>query len=466
MNTQTSPTPQQPQNPQNDSAFVDKQTKPLHVDRDLAYMRSLSAAVVEHSPKHLMLTVLVIAGFFFVSLLWMAWAEIDVVVRGAGKVIPARQVQEVQSLEGGVVAQILVGEGDIVDANQPLLKLSEIAFSSSFQENRLKYDELRAKSFRLRAEAHQKEFEVDPQIAKSAPVLIESERSLFESNRQQLTETLSIYEEQLSQQQTNLEEAQSKARQLSKTLRLLKEEIRIKKPLVRDRIISEIDYLQLQQREAEVEGELEIANISVPRLQSSIEEAKGKLEQSRLDFRNQAKRELNEVLAEISRIAQTQTALEDRVSRTTLRSPVKGVIKRLYANSIGGVVTPGAPVLEIVPLGESLLIEVRIKPADIASITEGQETRLKFSAYDFAIHGSLSGKVTFVSADTITDDDGNSFYIVRVIPDQAHLGNEKRLLPIKVGMTSEADIITAKKTILEYLLKPINRGLQKALTEG
>jgi adhesin transport system membrane fusion protein len=204
----------------------------------------------------------------------------------------------------------------------------------------------------------------------------------------------------------------------------------------------------------------------MPRLQASIEEARGKLSQSELDFRNKAKKELNEVLAEISRIAQTQQALEDRVSRTTLRSPVKGVVKRLHANSIGGVVSPGAPVIEIVPLGDSLLVEVQIKPADIATIRVDQMTRLKFSAYDFAIHGSLSGKVSFVSADTITDDEGNSYYVVRVQPDQAYIGKEDQNLPIKVGMTSEADIITDKKSILAYLLKPINRGLEKALTES
>ena len=439
---------------------------PLHMHRDLAYMRSLSAAVVERSPKFLIITVMVIAAFFLITLLWMSWAKLDVVVRGSGKVIPARQVQQVQSLEGGVVVEILVREGDLVDAQQPLLKLSDVAFSSSFQENNLKYGELLARSSRLEAEAHGKEFQADPQFALASPVLLRSEKGLYESNQQQLKETLSIYEEQINQQQKILEEAESKARQLKKSLGLLRQEVKIKEPLMQERIISEIEFLQLQQREAEVEGELEIANISIPRLQSSIQEGRGKLEQSRLDFSNQAKRELNEVLAEISRIAQTQTALEDRVSRTTLRSPVKGVVKRLHANSIGGVVSPGGQVLEIVPLGESLLVEVHIKPADIASIDINQKTRLKFSAYDFAIHGSVSGKVTFVSADTITDEEGHSFYIVRVRPDQTYLGNERRLMPIKVGMTSEADIITAKKTILEYILKPISRGLEKALTES
>lgn len=446
-----------------------KPSQPLfshdHSDADVAYMRSLSAAVVQRSPRHLMLTVVIIAGFVLMAIFWMAWAQIDVVVRGIGKVIPASQVQQVQSLEGGVVAEILVREGDAVEAGQPLLKLSDIAFSSSYQENRLKYNELLARSIRLRAEAHSDEFQADPEVVAAIPELLKSEQSLFESNRQQLDETLSVYEEQVHQQEKALEEAQSKARQLEKTLALLKQELMIKKPLVEDRIISEIDFLQLQQRETELEGELEIATIAIPRLGSSIEEVRGKLQQARLDFQNQAKRELNEVLAEVSRIAQTQTALADRVSRTTLRSPVKGVVKRLHSNSIGGVVTPGSQVVEIVPLGDSLLVEVQIKPADIASIEVDQPSRLKFSAYDFAIHGSLSGQVDFVSADTVTNEEGESFYIVRVRPDQPYLGEGHQTMPIKVGMTSEADIITAKKTILEYLMKPISRGLQKALTE-
>lgn len=437
-----------------------------HADGDLKYMRSLSAAVIERSPKKLIFTVQIILAFVVVAILWMNWAEIDVVVRGSGKVIPARQVQVVQSLEGGVVAEILVSEGDLVNANQPLIKLSEIAFSSSFQENRLLYYELRVRSIRLTAEAHGRQFVQDAELEKLAPEALRSEEGLYKSNKQQLDETISILSEQVQQQERVLEEAESKARQLTRTLKLLKKEVRIKKPLVKDGIISEIEYLQLQQRESEVEGELEIADIAIPRTQSSIEEARGKLEQGRLDFANQAKRELNEVLAEISRIAQTQTALQDRVSRTTLRSPVKGVVKQLHANSIGGVIAPGGQVLEIVPVGESLLVETRIKPADIASISIGQLTRLKFSAYDFAIHGSLSGKVVFVSADTVTEDNGDSFYIVRVEPDKSFLGHEERPMSIKVGMTSEADIITDKKSILEYLLKPINRGLERALTES
>ena len=443
-----------------------EETSTRYSDMDVAYMQSLSAAVVKRSPKHMMMVVSLIGAVVFVALLWMGWAEIDVVVRGTGKVIPARQIQIIQSLEGGIISEILVQEGDLVENSQPLLKISDVAFSSSFEENRLSYYELRAKSARLKAEAFTEEFVRDAEVEAASSALLNSEEGLFESNRQQLRQTLSIYEEQVSQQESTLEEAQSKHRQLEKSLKLMQKEVKIKAALVERRIISEVEYLQLQQREAEMEGELDGVRISIPRIRSTVEEGRRKLEQVRLDFSNKAKLELNEVMSEISRIAETQTNLEDRVSRTTLRSPVKGIVQKLYVNTIGGVVTPGSEILAIIPRDDNLLVEVRLKPADIAYIIEGQETRLKFTAYDFAIYGSLKGLVSFVSADTVTDDEGVSYYVARVRPTRSYLGQKSQPMPIKVGMASEVDIITDKKTILAYLLKPISRGLDRALQEN
>jgi len=431
-------------------------------DQDIAYMRSLSAAVVQRSPRYLMIIVFLIAALIAAAIAWMNWAQIDVVIRGNGKVVPARQVQLIQSLEGGVVSEILVKEGDQVGLDQPLLKISDIAFSGSFEENRLLYNELKARSARLQAEASGEKFVRDAELGKTVPALVDSEQSLYESNAQQLKQTLSIYEEQISQHKVVLQEAQSKQRQLRKSLDLVRQEITIKEPLMQRRIISEIDFLQLQQREAELEGELESVGISIPRIRSTANEARRTLEQNKLDFRNKAKLELNQVSAELSRLVEAQAALQDRVRRTTLRSPVEGVVQRLYANTVGGVVTPGGEVIEIVPSGDALIVEVRIKPADIAYISVGQKARIKFSAYDFAIHGSVEGVVSLISADTITDEEGVSYYVVKVVPDTTYVGDDSSILPIKVGMTSEADIITAKKTILEYLLKPIYRGLNKA----
>ena len=437
----------------------------IHGKKDMVYMRSLSAAVVHKTPRYLIAIVLIMLLFVSAAIYWMGWAKIDVVIRGSGKVAPASQVQNIQSLEGGIVSDIMVQEGQMVKSGQSLIKISDVAFSSSFEENKLLSLELQARASRLSAEAFAQPFEADPEVSKAAPQLNRSEKSLYDSNQQQLKETLSILDEKISQQQSALREARSKQKQLKKSLDLVKQEIEIKKPLKDRGIISEVEFLQLQQREAEFEGELEAVILSVPRIQSTIDEAKFNKEKEKLDFQNKAKKELNEVNAEISRIKEAQTALQDRVRRTTLRSPVNGIVQRLHTNTIGGVVSPGSNIVDIVPLEDALLVEVRIKPADIAHVHVGQFARLKFSAYDFAIHGSLKGIVTFVSADTITDEDGRSFFLARIKPNKPSLGATSNELPIKVGMTAEADIITDKKTILSYLTEPVHRGLDKALRE-
>jgi len=445
--------------------FEDSTQLGVHGKHDRAYMQSLSAAVVHRTPRFLIFVILVIALFFATAIAWMSWAEVDVVIRGSGKVSPASQVQNLQSLEGGIISDILVFEGQEVKAGQPLIKISDVAFSSSFEENRLLALELQARSYRLNAEAFDLEFKAPEDINKEAPQLVKSEKSLFDSHRQQLKETLSGLEEKIRQQQSALREAQSKQSQLTKSLRLLKKEIEIKKPLKDRGIISEVEFLQLQQREAELDGELEGVKLSIPRIESTIEEARFNKLKEKLNFQNNAKKELNEVNAEIGRIQEAQGALQDRVKRTTLRSPVNGVVQRLYVNTIGGVINPGVSIMDIVPQEDDLLVELQIKPADIAYVNVGQFARLKFSAYDFAIHGSLQGIVTFVSADTVTNDDGESFFVVRVKPGKAFLGARAGELPIKIGMTAEADIITDKKTILSYLTEPIHRGIDKALRE-
>ncbi|NOR50995.1 MAG: HlyD family type I secretion periplasmic adaptor subunit, partial [Gammaproteobacteria bacterium] len=217
--------------------------------------------------------------------------------------------------------------------------------------------------------------------------------------------------------------------------------------------------------EVEMGGELERVRLSIPRLRSVIEESRRKVEQTRLDFQNTAKKELNEAVAEVSRIIEAQAALEDRVKRTTMRSPVKGTIQRLHINTIGGVIKPGDGVIEVIPREDKLLIELKIKPADIADISIGQLARIKFTAYDFSIYGSLEGDVAFISADTVTNEDGESHYIARIHPRKLFMGHAERPLPIKVGMVTDVDIITGKRTILQYLLKPIVRGMDRALGE-
>ena len=448
-----------------DTDFEDVTQMGAHGKEDLQYMRSLSAAAVHRTPRYLILLILIIAALVATAIGWMAWAKIDVVVRGNGKVSPASQVQNIQSLEGGIIEEILVLEGQEVETGQPLIKISDVAFSSSFEENRLLYLELLSRTSRLQAEAFGSEYSPAPEVNREAPQLNAAEKSLFESNQQQLAETLSVLEEKITQQQSAVVEAESKQRQLRRSLDLVKRELKIKKPLMDRGIISEVEFLQLQQREAEIEGEIESVRLSIPRIESTIEEARFNKQKARLEFQNQAKKELNEVNAELGRIREAQTALQDRVKRTTLRSPVNGIVQKLHTNTIGGVIGPGSSIIDIVPLEDALLVEIRISPADIAYINVGQFARLKFTAYDFAIHGSLQGIVTFVSADTVTNEEGESFYVVRIKPNRTFFGASSGELPVRIGMTVEADIITSKKTILSYLTEPVHRGIDKALRE-
>lgn len=437
-----------------------------HEQADIAYMNSLSAAIAQGTPRFSQMIITVMAITVAVMIVWMSVSELDTTVRATGKVIPSSQIQKIQSLEGGVVSEILVKEGEAVEINQALMKISDLSFSGSYEENRIRYLELRARNVRLTAEANYTDFGEDAVVLNAMPQVLESERRLFLSNKAEFEQSVNILKEQVKQAESQLREAQAREKQMSRNVALLQREIAITKPLVERKIVSEVDYLQLQGRESEALGELESLQLSTPRLRSSIEESKRKIEYGQLEFQTRARKELNEIKGEVSRLEETQVALADRVARTVLRSPVNGTVKRILSNTIGGVVRPGGDIIEVVPSEDSLLVEVQIKPADIANVEVGHVCRVKFTAYDFAIHGSLKGKLSYISADTITDEDGVSYYIARVVPEQTYLGHENKPLPIKVGMTAQVDVITGKNTILNYILKPIRRAMGNALTEG
>ena len=237
-------------------------------------------------------------------------------------------------------------------------------------------------------------------------------------------------------------------------------------PSFKKGLVSEVEYIQLQRRVNDLRGELDAAILAVPRVESTIKEAKNKIEEAKLAFKNNAKKELNEVSAEIARINESQISLSDRVERTYVRSPVNGIVSKMMVHTVSGVIKPGENIAEIVPLEDKLVAEVKVKPADVAFLRPGLDTMVKFTAYDFSIYGGLKGTVTQISADTETNEKtGESYYLVRIETDKNYLGSEEKPLRIKVGMIVSADIITGKKTILDYLLKPILKAKQNALTE-
>lgn len=433
---------------------------------DLDSMHSLAAALANRQPRALLWVVRVLVLTLLALLLWASVSELDTLTRGSGKVIPSGQVQKLQSLEGGVVAEILVAEGDRVEAGQALMKISDLPFVGSYEEGRVHDLTLKARIARLSAEADGHEFVGDPEVISSRPDIQSAEERQYHSDLAELRESAAIAEEQLNQAQSQLHEAEARARQLQRNLGLVRRELAMKRPLVARQVLSEVDLLQLQVREAEAEGELESLQLSIPRLQSIIKETERKREHLDAEFRGRARQQLNDTLAEQARIKETQLSLADRVERTTLRSSVPGVIKRIHTNTVGGVVRPGMDVIEIVPAEQQLVIEAQVRPADIAHLVIGQPARLRFSAYDFALYGSMAATLGFISADTMTDDQGQTYFLVRLQPQDPALVFGDQQLPIRVGMTVEVDILTGKRTLLQYLLKPVNRVLGNALHES
>lgn len=451
-----------------DYSYRKKDIKKLRVkdEEDLEYMNSVSSAMLMHTT--LKTSIMLWTGAF--AIIWLIYwaynAEIDALTRGQGKIIPFHQLQVIQNLEGGIVSEILVQEGESVKKGDILVKIDDTSFLSNFAESQLRYNELQAKTIRLLAESSGKPFKVTKEIKKNSPNLIKHEKSLYISNKEQLENNILIYKRRLSQKRNEIKEAQAKLLQLTNNFELITREMELNKPLVDKGIVSEVEYLQLQRQASTIGGEMKATNLSIPRLVSVLKEQKDNIKEVKLEFRNAAKEAFNEAKAEMSRIERSNIAREDKVERTFVRSPVNGTIKQLLINTVGGVVKPGMDIIEIVPTQDNLLVEAKIRPADIAFLYPGQRAIVKFSAYDFAIYGSLKGTLTHISADTIIDEvDKQNYYLVRIKTDKNHLGNEEKKLNIIVGMTADVDIITGKKTVLDYILKPILRARENVLSE-
>lgn len=394
--------------------------------------------------------------------MWAGVSRIDEVTRGEGKVIPSRQLQVLQSLDGGVVAEILVREGDVVEAEQVLLRIDQTRFVSSVRESRVQYIALLAKAARLRALAEGVPLQIPSEVLQEDPRTAEEEKRLYESRRAELETTTSIARQQLAQRQQELTEIRAKHEQASKAHELVARELSVTKPLINSGAVSEVELLRLERDVSRFRGEREMAAAQIARLQSAINEANRKIEEVGLAFRNESGKELAETNAKLNSLAEGGVGLSDRVSRSVLRSPVKGTVKRLLVNTVGGVVQPGKDIVEIVPLEDNLLLEARVQPRDIAFLHPGQRAVVKFTAYDFAIYGGLEGKLEHIGADTVVDEKGNAFYVVRVRTHQSAIGKD---LPVIPGMVAEVDIVTGEKSVLSYLLKPVLRAKERAFSE-
>ena len=434
-------------------------------NEDYQYMNSLSAAVKEQSPRHVRTVLYIWAVAIALFLIWAYFAEVDEITRGQGEIVPSGNNQMIQNLEGGIVQEIFVQPGDFVEKGQALMKIDNSRSEAQKGSGHLKALELEAKIIRLKAESKRRPFEVNASTVARMPLLIANERSLYLGRKNAYRSQVSVLDDQLSQKRTELKETYSHIKHLKQSLAYVTSEVDMTKPMVAKGVKSRVDYLKLQREQNDISERYQTAKVSVARIKSAISEVTNKIDQTRSEFKNQAKKELNEAVAEKMRLVESMKAYTDQVDRTLVRSPIKGIIQKLYIFTEGGVVKPGEDLIEIVPTDEALWVEVKVKPSDIAFIYPGQKATVKFSAYDFSIYGGLEAEVFHISADTITDKKENVFYTVHLKTKKNYLGVESKPLKIIPGMTVDVNIITGKKSVMDYILKPILRSKQYTFTE-
>ena len=436
---------------------------------DADYLQGLGG-MLTHGPRRVTrwafwLTLL----FWIVAIAWMALAQVDEYAVAEGTVVPSSRVQLVQNLEGGIVAEVLVKTGDRVEKDQPLLRMDRVRFASASQEGQAKDRALLARIARLSAESAGQPFVPPQSLAGSNPMLVAEEAALYAGRQQALRANIAVLRQQADQREQELAEKQARQAQLQQSHALVTRELGMVQPMANQGYITKLDAVRLERQANDLRGELDAARLALPRLQAALREARERVDEMSARFRADALKELSLARAEQAALAAANTELEDRLRRTEVRAPVAGVVKQLKVNTVGGVIQPGMELMEIVPHEDTLLVEARVRPADIAFLHAGQDALVKLSAYDFAIYGGFPATLEQIGADTLTPDRpgerAESYYLVQVRTRGSTPTGAARPLYIMPGMVATVDIHTGRKSVLHYLLKPIVRARDAMLRE-
>ncbi|WP_298439450.1 HlyD family type I secretion periplasmic adaptor subunit [uncultured Ferrimonas sp.] len=442
-----------------------------------------------HPPVYKRKLVWVLTALILSLLVWASLSTLDEVTRGQGKVVPSSQVQVIQSLDGGIIEELMVREGMLVSQGTPLLRIDATRFASDLAQREQETLNLQFGVFRLQAQLAsvqlgqatqpqgdsinwQQQLQLKPQqlslpapLASAYPELAKQHRADYQHRLDQLQNQLSIQAQAIHKKENELKELATRLKTLGISLQLVKRELEITKPLEERGIVSEVELIKLQRQANDASGELASLRQVRPSLLLERDEAVLKRREIALAFLSESQAEFNEMSAQLARLNEANVGAQDKVDRTLILSPVAGTIKSLNINTLGGVVQPGEDLIEIVPSEDKLLVEAQIAPKDIAFLRPGLPATVKVTAYDFTRYGGLNGVVEHISADTITDEEGNSFYVVRVRTDSNRLGKAEAPLPIIPGMITSVDVLTGEKSVLAYLLTPILRAKANALRE-
>ena len=446
----------------------------MNNSEDLNFVNILHSQKNAKIDSKVLLLFFAIMVFFLGAFLWAYFSKIDELTRGEGKVIPSEKIKTIQSLDGGIISEILIKEGSIVKEGEPLMKIDTTRFEASLEENKQTYYHLLVTKARLELESKINLDDEIPEINYSDEVLANAntfamnDRRLFTSRMEELKSTTKTFKIQLKQKEQEINELSSKATQLKISIALVREETKTMELLVARQSKSKVDLLKIKRELAQLEGELQGTYSSIPRAKFAIEEAQNKIVEKLKIFKSEASNELQKTNTEIKKYESKLVADEDKLDKTVLISPVDGIIKQINVNTIGGVVKSGMDLIEIVPQSDILLVEAKIDPKDIAFINPNQKAIVKITAYDFSIYGGLEGKIVEISADSIeekNDKKQTSYYKVVIKTEQNYLEKNKQKLPIIPGMITTVDIVTGKKSILDFLLKPILKTKANSLHE-
>jgi adhesin transport system membrane fusion protein len=432
---------------------------------ELDFMSELDAATKMKPAASATMMLFSIMALVVFGIVWAGITQVEVLTRGQGQVVPSQDVQLVQSLEGGILQELLVAPGDLVAKGQVLMRLSDIQFSSEERGTQARFLGLEAKKARLLAEANGSEFSIPAEVSEKAPQIAANEKALYDSRQRELKNAYAILDDRINKANADMAEVNAQINRLSANRSALNKELEITKDLVAKRAMPKLEEMRLSREIADIAG---LVNAQVQRkksLQAEVQVAK-KERESQLDkFRSQALGELNAVQTEISSLRENLKSIGDRVERREIKAPVDGIVNNIAVKTLGGVVEPAMRLVEIVPVDEELKILARIQPHEIAFIRPGQRAKVKITAYDAQKYGSLDGNLVRIGATSGHDRDGGAFFEIEIHTEKNYMGDETAKLPITPGMVAQVEVITGKRTILEYLLKPVLRARDRVFTE-
>jgi len=411
----------------------------------------------------------IIGALFVSSVAWASFAEVDEIARGDGKVIPASKTQIIQASEPGVVQEIAVKIGQIVKKNDLIIRLDNTINTSSLGEQQAKARALQARIARLKFEQGgniEGSFPCPSEIQTIAPEICDNEQKLLVARRDNFQVKLSVLKSRLDQRLNELDEANANLDRLTKNLEVSDRETALVESMVKKGLMAKTEQIRVEREQTELHGQLNLAGETIKKAKGAITEAQLQVNELGLQLQQEALSDLTQALADLSVVDETIRGATDKVARTDIRSPVDGIVNTLDINTVGAFVQPGAVVAGIVPTSETLLVEARVSPRDVAFIRPDQDALIKITAYDFSIFGGIEGKVSNITADSLVDQKtGEPYYQVRVATERSTLTRDGKTYSIIPGMICSVDIKTGRKTILTYLLKPINKAREEAMSE-